>query len=551
MVKSGVTDAARFARDKGGISEENAMHKRINAKAVFCLLFAVLTALVCLVGCTGGEAEGGGGTSDNSEAEVELSRFENARLGVVTGSLYGGYSRELFPSASVSEFNNFADVLAALMQGKVDGTMLDRPNFNSVKRTEKGLSCTVVPQYSVEIGFGFQKNDGGDALKTKMDGFLARLKADGTLDEMIGKWYGETEPQENVPLGELPASSELLNVSIDMTRKPFVYMYNNEPVGFEIEVLYLFCREYGYRVNYTNGSFSTDGLAGLAAGKYDMVCAGLYMTAERKQSVNFSEPYMVADVVMATYAGEGGGFFASIGESFEKTFVREGRWKMILEGIGTTLLISVCAVLGGTLLGFLLYLWTRSKYKVASAIARGIAAVYSKIVAGMPALVILMLLFYVIFGAVDISGLAVAVIGFILTFGSFVYNQLKLSVESVDRGQTEAAYALGYGRNRAFFRIVLPQAMKMFLPVYSSEIVNLVKATSVVGYIAVNDLTKVGDIIRSNTYEAFFPLIAVALIYFLITWGISALLGLLQRRMDPRRKKKKDGDKKRFLPEEA
>ncbi len=391
----------------------------------------------------------------------------------------------------------------------------------------------------MEIGFGFQKNGDGDALKAEMDEFLGRLKADGTLDGLIEKWYGETEPEESVPLEELSADSVPLRVSVDMTRKPFVYMYNNEPVGFEIEVLYLFCKEYGYRVNYTNGSFSTDGLSGLASGKYDMVCAGLYMTDERKQSVNFSEPYMVADVVMATYEGAGGGFFASVAESFEKTFVREGRWKMILAGVGTTLLIAVCAVLGGTLLGALLYLWTRSKYKTSSAIARGIAAVYSKLVAGMPTLVILMLLFYVVFGKVDISGLAVAIIGFILTFGSFVYDRLKLSTEGVDKGQTEAAYALGYGRNRAFFRIVLPQAMRMFLPVYSAEIVNLVKATSVVGYIAVNDLTKVGDIIRSNTYEAFFPLIAVAVIYFLITWGISALVGLLQRRTDPRRNKKK------------
>ena len=531
----------------GCITEEIAMHDRRKPKRIFCLLLAALTVLVCLAGCAGGAENGG---TSGSAAPDDLSRFENARLGVVTGSLYGGYSRERFPNATVKEFNNFADVLGALLQGKVDGTMLDRPNFNAVKRTESGLSCTVIPEYSVEIGFGFQKNAAGNALKAQMDGFLARLKADGTLDGLIGKWYGETEPQESVPLGELPAASVPLNVSVDMTRKPFVYMYNGEPVGFEIEVLYLFCKEYGYRVNYTNGSFSTDGLSGLASERYDMVCAGLYMTDERKQSVNFSEPYMVAEVVMAVY-GEGGGFFTSVAESFEKTFVREGRWKMILEGVGTTLLISLCAVLGGTLLGFLLYLWTRSKYKASSLVARGIAAVYSKIVAGMPTLVILMLLFYVVFGRVDISGLAVAVIGFILTFGSFVYNQIKLSAESVDRGQTEAAYALGYGRNRAFFRIVLPQAMKMFLPVYSSEIVNLVKATSVVGYIAVNDLTKVGDIIRSNTYEAFFPLIGIALIYFLITWGISALLGLLGRRMDPKRKKKNERDKKKFLPEEA
>ena len=113
-------------------------------------------------------------------------------------------------------------------------------------------------------------------------------------------------------------------------------------------------------------------------------------------------------------------------------------------------------------------------------------------------------------------------------------------MEGVDRGQTEAAYALGYGRNRTFFRIVLPQAMKMFAPAYSAEIVSLVKATSVVGYIAVNDLTKVGDIIRSNTYEAFFPLIVVAIIYFLITCGITAVLDLLRRKTDPRKRTRKN-----------
>ena len=113
-------------------------------------------------------------------------------------------------------------------------------------------------------------------------------------------------------------------------------------------------------------------------------------------------------------------------------------------------------------------------------------------------------------------------------------------MSGVDNGQREAAYALGYSRNRTFFRIILPQAMKMFVPSYSGEIVNLIKATSVVGYIAVNDLTKMGDIIRGNTYEAFFPLIAVAVIYFAITWIIASLLGILRKKTEPKRRKNKN-----------
>lgn len=469
-----------------------------------------------------------------------LNAFRRAELGAVTGSLYGGYCRELFPNAHISEFNNFSDVLMALRQGKVAGTMLDRPNFNAVKRTDSKLSAVNVPQYSVEIGFGFQKTEEGYALQAQMNAFLDKLRADGRLDSMLDKWYGETEPSVSVPLEELKENSKTLRVSIDTTRKPFVYMYEGKPVGFEIEALYLFCKEYGYNVEIEDVSFAS-GLAGLAGEKYDLVCGGLYMTPERKESVNFSEPYMVADVVMATYEKSGvGNFFASIGESFEKTFIRESRWKLIVKGILTTLLISVCAVLGGTVLGFLLYLAARSKNRALSSVTRVFTKIYSKLITGTPTLVVLMLLFYVVFGRSDLGGTVVAIIGFILTFGSFVYGQLSLTVEAVDKGQTEAAYALGYSRNRTFFRIVLPQAMKMFLPVYSAEIVGLIKATSVVGYIAVNDLTKMGDIIRGNTYEAFFPLIAVAVIYFMITWGAAALLGIMQRKFEPKRRKKKN-----------
>lgn len=469
-----------------------------------------------------------------------LNAFRRAELGAVTGSLYGGYCRELFPNAHISEFNNFSDVLMALRQGKVDGTMLDRPNFNAVKRTDSKLSAVNVPQYSVEIGFGFQKTEEGYALQAQMNSFLDKLRADGRLDSMLDKWYGETEPSVSVPLEELKENPKTLRVSIDTTRKPFVYMYEGKPVGFEIEALYLFCKEYGYNVEIEDVSFAS-GLAGLAGEKYDLVCGGLYMTPERKESVNFSEPYMVADVVMATYEKSGvGNFFASIGESFEKTFIRESRWKLIVKGILTTLLISVCAVLGGTMLGFLLYLAARSKNRALSSVTRVFTKIYSKLITGTPTLVVLMLLFYVVFGRSDLGGTVVAIIGFILTFGSFVYGQLSLTVEAVDKGQTEAAYALGYSRNRTFFRIVLPQAMKMFLPVYSAEIVGLIKATSVVGYIAVNDLTKMGDIIRGNTYEAFFPLIAVAVIYFMITWGAAALLGIMQRKFEPKRRKKKN-----------
>ena len=195
---------------------------------------------------------------------------------------------------------------------------------------------------------------------------------------------------------------------------------------------------------------------------------------------------------------------------------------------------------GGTVLGFALYLLTRSRFRAISAVTKAIARVYGRLIAGTPTLVVLMILFYVVFGKADVDGLWVAMFGFALTFGSFVYGHLALCVAGVDRGQTEASYALGYTRNQTFFRIILPQSMKNFLPTYTGEVVGLIKATSVVGYIAVSDLTKMGDVIRSNTYEAVFPLMAVAVIYFIITWGAAVLLGLVQKKLDNHKRKNKN-----------
>ena len=155
----------------------------------------------------------------------------------------------------------------------------------------------------------------------------------------------------------------------------------------------------------------------------------------------------------------------------------------------------------------------------------------------MPMVVLLMILYYIVFGNVAISGIAVAVIGFTLTFGASVFGLLKMGVGAIDKGQYEAAYALGYSNHRTFFKIILPQALQHVLPGYKGQVVELIKGTAIVGYIAVQDLTKMGDIIRSRTYEAFFPLIAVTVIYFALEWIIGALINRLSIDINPKRRK--------------
>jgi polar amino acid transport system substrate-binding protein len=148
-----------------------------------------------------------------------------------------------------------------------------------------------------------------------------------------------------------------------------------------------------------------------------------------------------------------------------------------------------------------------------------------------------MLIFYVVFASVNIDPLLVAVIAFALNFAAYSAEIFRTGVEGIPTGQTEAGVAMGFSRLGTFFHIVLPQTVQRILPVYRGEFISLVKMTSIVGYIAVQDLTKASDIIRSRTFDAFFPLILVAVLYFLIAWVLMLALEYVERATDPQRRR--------------
>ena len=294
---------------------------------------------------------------------------------------------------------------------------------------------------------------------------------------------------------------------------------------------------------------STDSLVpAIQSGKADFVGSALSITPEREESVFFSEPYCVSDVVLvilksgavvegeAVAENEEGGFLGGLRTSFEKTFVREDRWKLFLKGLLTTLSITLLSILIGTLLGFLTFMLCRNGNRVAN----GIARVGMWLIQGMPTVVLLMIFYYIIFGTLAIGGTTVAIICFTLIFGTGVFALLKTGVGTVDLGQYEASYALGYSNRRTFFKVILPQALPHVVSTYKGEITGLLKASSVVGYIAVQDLTKMGDIVRSRTYEAFFPLIAVAIIYFGLEGVFGFIVSRVSRVLNPKRRKKED-----------
>ena len=211
---------------------------------------------------------------------------------------------------------------------------------------------------------------------------------------------------------------------------------------------------------------------------------------------------------------------ASISESFYNNFIAEGRYRMILDGLQVTLLITLGAVILGTVLGSIICWMRMSRHKGLQKAAQ----VYIDIMRGTPVLVVLMLMYYVIMAPLEATGVTVAIVTFGMNTAAYIGEMLRSAIQGIDRGQTEAGLALGYTPRQTFLRIVLPQVVKAVMPVYQGEVISLLKGTSIVGYIAVADMTRASDLIRSRTFDAFFPIIVTAIIYFFMAWLIGILL---------------------------
>ena len=477
-------------------------------------------------------------------AYASIDELNGKRIGVQTGTTAAEVIKERLPNAQISYFSTFPDMEAALKAEKIDGFPGDGLVVRMMAAEDSSLFVMDEKLRSYDCGVVLPKNEKGDRLGKELNEWIAKAKESGELDAMVDKWVEEPEEKRTIPdYRSFPATNGVLKVTTEGTFPPMNYYRGEELAGMEVDLCARFCEAYGYGLDISSMNF--DGmLAAVQTGKYDFALSGIAITNERQQSVNFSDPYYTGGYQMAVLKAKdtasassigsaASDFFGRVAASFEKTFLREDRWKLLLWGSATTLFITVLSVLLGTILGFVVYLACRGGNPVMNTLTR--FSIW--LVQGMPVVVFLMILYYIVLGKVSISGTWVSVIGFTFIFGAAVFMMLKTGVGAIGAGQMQAAAALGYTERMAFFRVVLPQAVPHILPTYLGQVTALIKATSIVGYIAVQDLTKMGDVIRSRTYEAFFPLISVAVIYFVLAGILNALVGRFGRLLDVRRRR--------------
>ena len=217
---------------------------------------------------------------------------------------------------------------------------------------------------------------------------------------------------------------------------------------------------------------------------------------------------------------------------FHSTLIEKDRWLYLLDGLKTTLIITFFAVILGMVLGFLIAIVRSTHDKTGKlGFLNVLARIYLTVIRGTPVVVQLLIIYFVIFASVNVGKTFVAVLAFGLNSAAYVAEIVRSGIMSIDNGQFEASASLGLNYPKTLLSVILPQAFKNVLPALAKECIVLLKETSVPGYIAVIDLTKGGDIIRSQTYEAFLPLIAVALIYLIMVMILSSLVTKLERRL--------------------
>ena len=224
--------------------------------------------------------------------------------------------------------------------------------------------------------------------------------------------------------------------------------------------------------------------------------------------------------------------FENLKSQFILNFVSDDRWRYLVNGLLVTLKITFFAALLGLLIGFIIAMIRGAhqgtgKYRIANSICN----LYLTIIRGTPVVVQLMIIYFVIFGSVRIDKSFVAILAFGINSGAYQAEIFRSGIQAIPKGQYEAGRSLGFSYGQTMLTIIMPQAIRNVIPTLLNEFIALLKETSVAGYIALEDLTKGGDIIRSRTYSAFMPLIAVALIYLLMVLLMEQIVKIIERRL--------------------
>ncbi len=503
------------------------------AKALACAFacacaFAFAAAFALVPAFAPALAHADDGSDGPTPVYQKLDELAGKRFAYVNGSVYNQSVQSRLQGTSEEFYPSLSECVAAVEAGKADGAVqLSYCCQLAVNRRPGTVALLPEPVADVSEGFFFPR---GSALTAQFNAVIERFSQDGTLKKLEEKWVAADESGKTLPEQDWDAPNGTLKFATSGVIEPFSYVGEGGiPKGYDVELALLIARELGYHLE--TSTIPMDSIfAAVDTGKADFG-GTLTNTPERASVCDFSDavmPTTISVIVKANEDSSSGGFIDGVVKSFNKTFVEENRWMLILSGLGVTILISVFAGALGLLLGYATVLARRSGIRWVGRIVDG----YQTLMGGIPIVVILMLFYYVVFGSLNVAGELVAIIAFTLSFGATSGSTMWSAVTGIDPIQEETGLALGYKRHEVFTKIIFPQARQQFTPQLMGQFVSLVKETAVVGYIAVQDLTRASDLIRARTMDAFFPLVSTAIIYLLFCLLLAWVLRRIAAKLD-------------------
>ncbi|MEE1075683.1 MAG: ABC transporter substrate-binding protein/permease [Acutalibacteraceae bacterium] len=458
--------------------------------------------------------------------------LKKANIGVqlgTTGDLYASdYEKD---GATVVKYNKGTDAVQALKKGKVDCVVIDEQPAKAFVKKNSDLSILENPLTEEEYAICVAKEN--TELLAQVNDMLAKLENDGTLDKIIGNYIGDETKgtyQYTSPQGTSRSNGTLV-VATNAAFEPYEYVESGKIVGIDIDIAQAIADGLGMELKIEEMEFDSI-ISAVSSGKAQLGVSGMTVTEERLQNINFTTPYTTAKQVIIVRNGTSDSTALVSVEKFKNDFIVENRWQYIAKGLVTTLQISLFASIIGIILGFLIAVARVScdktgKFKLLNLLLRG----YLTIIRGTPAMIQLLIIYYVIFATSAVDKVLVAIIAFGLNSSAYIAEIVRSGIMSIDEGQFEAGRSLGFSYSQTMTNFILPQAIKNVLPALGNEFIVLIKETSISGYIGIMDLTRGGDLIRSRTYDAFLPLIAVALVYLVIVVVLTSLLSKLEKRL--------------------
>lgn len=474
---------------------------QINKLSIIGLLFVIF-----LSACSGSA-----GKFKEPQSDADLSGLT---LAVTNGSYY---QQKYDSCADLQLFltSNEADAVQAVRQGHADVYVSDEVMLTKADLKRLGMKKSFVGDECFDVAFAIRK--GNTEMADKLNSFLDTAPLEDIINYWINDGHYVEEPTFTIPEGAKP-----LRCVCGINIAPISYLgEGGKWQGLDADILRRFAHSLGrpFEMQFMDVGSS---IMAINTGKADVFSASLFITEERQKSMDFSRPYYKCHpgYFIVDHSND-----ARMGlmERISMNLTKENRWKLIVEGLWETLKITLFSILLGTVLGIGVCACRRSKRKW----VRSMADLYGDFINGIPTLVLLLILFYVVFANSGMSASLVAIVAFAMCFASSAGNIFDTSISSVPIGQTEAGLSLGFTPFKTFTGIVFPQALRKGLPLYTGECISLLKNTSIVGYIAIADLTRASDLIRSRTFDALIPLLIITILYFILAWLIRKLLNLL------------------------